>query len=115
MRKKLKEMDGERLRFSAVVERFGERSGYAVETLPTILLKAVAIADTGEQVTNHLWFTRGKSWEPFSVGDTVEFDARVVAYEKGYKGRRHDVYDAPIKIDYKLERPTKVKLITEVS
>jgi hypothetical protein len=31
-------------------------------------------------------------------------------YEKGYKGYREDVYDAPVKTDYKLERPTKVEV-----
>lgn len=41
-------------------------------------------------------------------GCTVEFDARVTTYIKGYKGRRDDVFDAPLEMDYKLERPTRV-------
>ena len=36
--------------------------------------------------------------------------ARVTTYEKGYKGYRDDVYDSPVKTDYKLERPTKVEV-----
>lgn len=111
MRVKLKKYNGKRLRFSARIERFGEKSAFKGYTVPTLLLKNVKIIDTQKVITDHLWFTKGKSWDKSSVGDIVEFDARVTTYEKGYKGYRDDVYDSPIEIDYKLERPTKIKIL----
>ena len=39
--------------------------------------------------------------------DVIAFQARVTAYEKGYKGYRKDVYK-PIEIDYRLSNPTKL-------
>ena len=111
MRKELKKYNGDRLRFSAIIERFGEKPAYRGFPIPTLLLKNVTLLDTNKVVTDHLWFTKGKSWENFKVGDTIEFDARVTTYEKGYKGYRDDVFDSPIEIDYKLERPTKITLL----
>ena len=108
MRKKLELLNGIRLRFTAIVERFGEKSAFRGAPIPTILLKNIKRTDTGEVVTDHLWFTKGKSWNEASIGCAVEFDARVSMYEKGYKGYRDDVFDAPIQTDYRLERPTKI-------
>lgn len=107
MRKKLQAINGQRMRFTAVIERFGEKSAFRGYPIPTVLLKHVKIIATGVEVADHLWFTKGKSWAACVVGDTVEFDARVTTYLKGYKGYREDVYDAPIEMDYKLERPTR--------
>jgi hypothetical protein len=109
MRIGLKSIQGQRMRFTAQVERFGTKTGFKLD-LPTILLKNVIRVDTLEVVTDHLWFTKGKSWANCTIGCTVAFDARVNTYEKGYKGYREDVY-APISLDYKLERPTKVEII----
>ena len=49
------------------------------------------------------------------IGGMVEFDARAPTYMKGYRGRRDDVYDAPIEMDYKLERPTRVAVKVEIA
>ena len=38
-------------------------------------------------------------------------DACVTAYMKGYKGRRDDVFEAPIERDYQLSRPTKIEVL----
>ena len=108
MRKELKKLNGERLRFSAKVARFGERTNYKGLPLETILLRDVRLIGTDAVLTDHLWFTKGKAWQTCKVGSYVEFDARVTTYEKGYKGRRADVLDSPVTTDYKLERPTKV-------
>lgn len=108
MRKKLKQFNGERMRFTGTVQRFGEKPAFRGPALPTVLLTNVCLYDSGQQVTEHLWFTKGKSWQACVTGSTVEFDARVTTYLKGYQGQRDDVYDAPIKMDYKLERPTRV-------
>lgn len=111
MRNQLKQFNGERMRFTATVERFGTKSSFKGPPLSTVLLKRVCLTSTGEEVTDHLWFTKGKSWESCTIGCTVQFDARVTTYLKGYKGRRDDVYDAPIVMDYKLERPTRVVVV----
>lgn len=111
MRKELKKYNGKRLRFSATIERFGEKPAYRGFPIQTLLLKNVTLIDNKQMVTDHLWFTKGKSWDESKIGDTIEFDARVTTYEKGYKGYRDDIYDSPIEIDYKLERPTKIKIL----
>ena len=67
-----------------------------------ILLARVILADTGRHITDHVWFTLGKSWESYKVGEWVEFDARVGEYVKGYYKD---------KWDYKLNNPTKIKKV----
>jgi len=49
---------------------------------------------------------------PLEDGDVIEFRARVTQYTKGYKGYRDDVY-VPIETDYKLSRPTKVRIVSK--
>lgn len=110
MRKKLGKICGERMSFKATVERYGSKKAFKGPDLMTILLKDVIRTDTHEIVCDHLWFTAGKSWEGLVSGDQISFDARVSMYEKGYKGRREDVFK-PVTRDYRLERPTKVKKI----
>ena len=68
----------------------------------TIMFKNVKI--NNNLVTDHLWFNYTKGFAELGkliVGDVISFNARVASYEKlGHK------------IDYKLERPTKVKLVS---
>lgn len=111
MRKELKPLDGQRLMFSAVVDGFGKRY-FKDKEIPTILFREVKIVSDGKLVTDHLWFTQGKCWSDMQIGQRVQFEARVKAYEKGYKGKR-EVLDAPIRTDYKLERPSKIVLISD--
>ena len=111
MKKGLRSMNGERYRFHAKIDRFGKKTSYTGGTDPTILLKDIKLVGTDKILADHVWFAKGKSWKSCSVGDCVEFDARVVQYEKGYKGYRDDVIDSPIMTDYTLERPTKIKRI----
>jgi hypothetical protein len=110
-RKDLKKYIGKRLRFTACVEKFGEKPAYRGYPIPTILLKNIKLVDCEEILTDHLWFTFGKTFGRCNIGDTVEFDARVSTYEKGYKGYRDDVFDKPVYRDYRLERPTKLEVI----
>lgn len=109
MRKELKKLDGQRLMFSAVVKGFGVRH-FKDKEIPTILFQQVCKQPENKMVTDHLWFTQGKCWSDMTIGQKVEFEARVKQYEKGYKGKR-EVVDAMIQTDYKLERPTKIKLL----
>jgi len=111
MRQDLEALNGVRMRFKATVERFGRKPAWnSPLPLQTILLSQVQRLDTGDEVTDHLWFTKGAAWLGVGVGDQVEFDARVTTYIKGYQGNRVDLmWDRPApELDYRLERPTKV-------
>ena len=108
MRTKLGLLEGERMEFVAEIKRFGQKSGWT-GTLPTLLLVDVARFDTGEVISDHLWFTAGKWVGDLSEGDVIRFAARVGVYEKGYRGYREDAWDAPEpSLDWRLERPTQV-------
>lgn len=111
-RKSLRHLIGQRLDFTATVSRYGKKGAFRGEPIDTVLLVNIRRFDTGEVVTDHLWFTAGKSWMGFKPNDHVTFDARVGEYEKGYFGRREDVCVEP-SVDYRLERPTKVLLSKE--
>jgi hypothetical protein len=110
MREQLAKLHGARRRFQGVFVRFGQKSGYK-RPLTTILLKDIVDVASGKPVADHLWFTMGKQFEQLelTVGDVVRFNARVTAYEKGYKGRQdEDDYDyKPIQRDYRLSFPTQ--------
>jgi hypothetical protein len=107
MRKELKEKKGERIPFTAVVERFGTKLNYHGYSEATMLLKDVRFSDTCAIATDHLWFTVWKTIEglKLKINDRIQFEARVEQYSKGYVNSR-DVIDNR-KVDYKLTRPTK--------
>src|SRR5438045_3925957 len=89
-----------RHRFQARVTDFGSRTTcFGKYSVQMVLLTHILLAATGRDVADHVWFTLGKTWEPFEVGDWVEFDARVGEY---IKGRRKNIGD------YKLKNPTKI-------
>lgn len=111
MRKELKNINGKRLRFNAKIEKFGSKRAFRGPDIKTILVTEVIDTNTQQQVTDHLWFTCGKNWGGLEQNDIIEFYARVVQYEKGYKGYKEDVYK-DIERDYKLSRPTKIKKIS---
>jgi hypothetical protein len=62
-------------------------------------------------LAEHLWFTSGKWSKGLAIGDVFEFEARAAEYMKGYFGRREEVY-VPVSLDWKLQRPTKVTVMT---
>lgn len=111
MRRVLKSLEGVRTAFRGTVVQFGVKSGYTGLDLPTLMLKDV-MDGTGNVVTDHLWLSIGKQLAALHLqsGDVIAFQARVTAYEKGYKGYREDVYK-PIEIDYRLSNPTKIAKI----
>ncbi len=112
MRNALQQRDGERATFLGTFERMGTKRGWAGDE-PTVLLKDIRTPD-GTPICDHLWFNRTKAFAALGLvpGDVIQFDARVKEYEKGYKGRREDVYVA-IEIDYKLSHPTKVRKVEQ--
>lgn len=112
MRNALRKVNGKRTRFIAAVERFGSRRNWHGFPERTVLLRDVRFADTGQLACDHLWFRCGQWADVLIEGARFAFDARVDAYEKGYRGRKAerlglDSYD----VDYHLERPTKVVLL----
>jgi hypothetical protein len=111
MRKALAAREEERATFHGTFVRCGTKNGWQGRQEQTILLKDIC-DQTGQRVCDHLWFNRTKAFALLNLqpGDTVAFDARVKAYEKGYFGRRWDV-DKPAEIDYKLSHPTRVRKV----
>lgn len=108
MRTKLKAANNQRLRFKAKVERFGIKPNYHGFPEKTILLTEVKFLENNRPATDHIWFTVGKTFEALNLkpGDSIEFDARIGEYVKGYVNHREYIDDR--EIDYKLTRPTKM-------
>jgi hypothetical protein len=111
MRQALAAREAERATFHGTFERFGTKRGWQGRQEQTLLLKDICDqADT--RVCDHLWFNFTKAFARLNLqaGDTVQFDARVTGYLKGYFGRREEVYK-PTEVDYKLSHPTRVKKV----
>jgi len=113
VRKKLKRKEEQRETFTGVFVRMGTKPGW-YKPEKTILLKNVK-DDTGQVVTDHLWFNYTKRFQAIGdmfEGDVIQFDARVKKYYKGYFGRREEVrLDNPPSIDYKLSYPTRIEMV----
>lgn len=108
MRTKLSKINGQRDKFKATVKRFGTRIGYKGYPIKTILL--INIIDmTGKEVSDHLWFDVGKTFEKVKLeeGDRIQFHARVKPYWKGYRGNG-EMPD----LDYKLSYPSQIVKIS---
>jgi len=75
--------------------------------LQTLLLTNVK-DESGEVVTDHLWFTWGKIWQSAQVkpGDVVRFCAKARGY---WKGLYNDEFD------YKLTYPSNVEKIAAMN
>ena len=107
MRKELKKYTGQRLRFTATVEKYGSKRNWNGFPEETILFKEVKFLETGQLATDHIWFTVGKTIKEsnLSVGDRVQFDARVKPYVKGYVN--YNVFVDERRADLKLSNPAK--------
>ncbi len=57
-------------------------------SFPTVLVRNVRDAESGELLADHLWFNRGNIWRHIGPrpGDRVQFIARAVEYRTGYWG-----------------------------
>jgi hypothetical protein len=111
MRPELDKLKGQRLRFRGTFVRYGHKDAFRGLPLTTILLSNVCLAETGECVTDHLWFTETKGIKALGFlnqNDCLEFDARVTMYSKGYHGPWEDVYKPAYK-DWRLSRPTRIE------
>ena len=106
MREKLAKRNNERNFFTGTFSKFGTKTGYRHQE-PTVLLTNIK-DEEGNNITDHLWFNYTKLfeqlWEEENLysGDIIAFSARVKPYSKGYEKDE---------IDFKLSRPTKLKII----
>lgn len=111
MRDSLRKLDQVRKKFRGVFQREGRKTNWHGYAEPTLLLRRIT-DETGKVVTDHLWFSKTKSFEALGKmepGDVVEFEARITMYRKGYVNRRGNIDESSI--DYKLSRPTKLRII----
>lgn len=78
----------------------------------TLVLVDLVETDRGSSVADHLWMDYDaplRRSDP-KVGDTIEFDARVELYEKGYRGRDRQMrIRKPICVDFHLVDPKNVE------
>ena len=115
MRKALARHEEERATYKGTFVRYGKkRNSFTGRDETTVLLSGIRDAED-KLICDHLWFNLTKAFEALNMepGDVVQFDGRVTAYEKGYRGPRWDV-DKPPSQDYKLSHPTKVRVISRV-
>lgn len=113
MRKGLAPELGKRKKFNATVGRLGRRVNYKGYSEETILLKTIVDVETGKVVTDHVWFayTQGFADAALAVGDTLEFEARVKEYRKGYLNKRYNIDHSSS--DFKLSHPTRIRKISK--
>lgn len=116
MREELRKYEGQRLTYTAKVEKYGiKHQPFGYRPKKTVLLTEVKCVTNKNIQTDHLWMIVGKKIETLNLkeGDIVQFDARVKQYYKGYKGRVDEDYwdKPPVEKDYRLSTPSKVKLV----
>jgi len=111
MRKLLQDKVGLRKKFSAVFSRFGKKVNYKGYTDETVLLTQVTDVETNALVTDHHWFALTKAFEKAQLkeGATIEFEARVKTYKKGYVNRKLSINKR--QTDYKLSHPTHIRVL----
>ena len=113
MREELAQREGLRGRFTAVFARNGKKRGFdGRPPIPTALF--VDLKDEACQlVADHMWFTAGVQISALDLkpGDSVQFEARVNEYYKGYVSRRYDDWPLPQK-DYRLSYPTNFRKLS---
>jgi hypothetical protein len=111
IRRALESREGERKRFRAVFSRFGKKANYKGYSEMTVLLTQITEAETGITVADHLWFGYTSGFEKINLkeGVSIEFEARIKEYAKGYVNTRYGINNR--KKDFKLSHPTKIKIV----
>jgi hypothetical protein len=110
MRRELKKEEGQRKKFHATFVKVGKKTNYLGYSEETILLKDIIDVETGRVVADHMWFAYTKTFQQIRLteGISIEFEARVKLYKKGYVNRSYKIDNRTT--DYKLSHPTKVCL-----
>lgn len=104
MRKELEKIEDVRLTIQGKVNKFSTRSNRWFTDI-TVLLTDIINVKTGKKLTDHLWFVCGKWSSNIKENDSIQLDARVKPYLKGYGS-----WDEK-NLDYKLSNPSKVKIL----
>ena len=97
----------------AVFSRIGKKVNYKGYSEETILLNNVVDLEANKVVADHVWFsyTQGFIKALISIGDTLEFEARIKEYRKGYVNKNYKINNSTT--DFKLSNPTKIKKVVE--
>ncbi len=112
MRLGLKKEAESRKKFRGLFVRIGRKAGFNGYSQETILLKNIVDLESGVVVTDHIWLNLTKGFESTGIkeGTTLEFEARIKEYTKGYVNKHYKIDHQ--KKDYKLSHPTKFKVAT---
>lgn len=109
----------QRFLFQGTFKKYGFKytTRYHTHAAPTILLVDISlVTDDGlEPLTSHLSFNLTKGFKHLGhllPGDELRFFGRVSNYTKGYQGNNTTIHK-PLQVDYKIQRPTKVELLTK--
>ena len=106
---------GGRILVIAVYVRAGTKNA-AGHPHGTVLIRDVRNLDTGELLTDHLWFNRGKVWRNVGLvpGDVVSFQSRPIEYRTGYWGpsKVRQILE-PARRDYRLTPPEGLCVIAQ--
>jgi len=103
----------QRHRFRGEFVRYGERDASWAGNNVTVLLRNICLVPGEEQVAHHLWFNWTTGFQRLGnliAGDLVEFDARAIKSEEGYRGDDllHQMENPP-RMVWKLSHPTKIE------
>jgi hypothetical protein len=111
MRKGLAAQQGARKKFKAVFSKIGKKKNFNGYSEDTILLARITDVETNTVVADHVWFTYTVSFEKafLKEGDSLEFEARVKEYRKGYVNRELKINQRTT--DFKLSHPTKIRKV----
>ena len=113
MRKQFVENQNLRIKFRGTFIRFGMKNNFKGMPTETLLFKDIRSIDESIY-EDHIWFNMTKEFSKIenqlNEGVTVEFDARIKIYIKGYVNRREFIDNR--ELDYKLSYPTKIKIIS---
>ena len=113
-RNELAKIQNNRKTFTGIFKRYGTKTNWHGFPEKTILLTDIK-EGIGNKVTDHIWFHMTKGFEKLGElqeGTKIQFDARVKSYFKGYNGYREEIrWERPIEKDYKLNNPTKIKVL----
>lgn len=114
MRRQLKSLLGQRLKFQAVVVRFGSYPDKQGNTHQTSLLIRVHRLDTGRVVAHHIWLHADLT-QIVRPPQSIRFSARVAEYLKGYRGGGIKAVMKPLRVDYCLQDFTLLRQESEAS
>ncbi|HRI79242.1 MAG TPA: hypothetical protein PLR06_06875 [Cyclobacteriaceae bacterium] len=111
MRLRLSSLEGQRKIFRATFSKFGKKINYKGYSESTLLLTDVVESETNTRLTDHVWFSYTRGFEDAGIkeGDTLEFEARVKEYKKGYANKKYNINNKTA--DFKLSHPTKIVVI----